>query len=203
MTITRYEAVADGADRAAAAAADRAVEARRMLAEAEQKLTRARTDAAFARAEGDARAEKEARDTMRRLEKEIGELRAAVAADDEESRVQGVVAVEARQRLTIERRKQAEAMRPAYLEQQREIIQMADRLLAALRRQQLRRGQMQDLGVNPESIVGGQLGGSLLQNRLEMIIEEAGKGYIDGVGLNFQLRNSGWVLKGGECERDG
>lgn len=203
MTTTNYEQVAKHADRAATEADARAVQARRMTTEAEEQLQRARTDAAFAQAEGDGRREKEAREHVRRLEKEIAELRAAIAADDDEVRVQGIVAAEARQRVTVERRQQAEALRPAYLAEQRNVIELADRLLAALRRQFRWRGEMEDLGVNPENVVGGMAGGPGLRHGLERISEEAGKGEIDGAGLSFRLRDKlGWVLKGGECDRE-
>lgn len=203
----KYEKVIEGADRAAGEAKGRAVGALARLEEAESELLETRNETVFARAEGDGQREREMREATRRLEKTIVTLRAAIDADDEEARVQQAVAAEARKRMAIARREQAEAMRPAYLLAQRNILELADKLLAALLDHDDRRYEISSLVPSADAIVGQGMGSRDLLDAVSNLITEAATGIVDGAGLSFRTtdrRGGGtavWVIEGGECDR--
>lgn len=205
----RYEKVIEGADRAAGEAKVRAVGALARLEEAEAELREARNETVFARAEGDGQREREMRASTSRLEKTIVTLRAAIDADEEEARLQGEVAAEARKRMAIARREQAEAMRPAYLLAQRNILELADKLIAALLDHDDQRFEISRLVPSADAIVGQGMGSRDLLDAVSGLITEAATGIVDGAGLSFRTtdrRGGGggtavWVIEGGECDR--
>lgn len=202
----KYEKVIEGADRAAGEAKVRAVGALARLEEAEAELGEARKETVFARADGDGQREREMREATRRLEKTIVTLRAAIDADEEEARVQGEVAAEARKRMAIAHREQAEAMRPAYLLAQRNILELADKLLAALLDHDDQRHEISRLVPNVDLIVGQGMGSRDLLDAVSGLITEAATGVTDCAGLSFRTKPRGdgvaiWVIEGGECDR--